>query len=97
MWPVVFFAFMRIVRGRAVRLVAPILLLALGSTLLIRTLFVPDVDPSRAITPPTPRIGLLIGAALACFWAPWRRRSTVTSIVPDLVGVGASRSLICSR
>ena len=89
-WPVVFFAGMRTVRGRATRLVGPILLLALGSTLLMRVLFVPDVDPSRVYYGTDTRAsGLLIGAALACFWAPWRRHSSSASIVPDLLGVGA--------
>jgi peptidoglycan/LPS O-acetylase OafA/YrhL len=89
-WPLVFAGAMRLVRGRAARLVIPIAAAALASTLLMRLLFVPDQDPSRVYYGTDTRAsGLLIGAALACFWHPWRQRSRVAPVVPDFVGIAA--------
>jgi peptidoglycan/LPS O-acetylase OafA/YrhL len=72
-WPVVLLAGLRLTKGNAERLVPAVVAGALGSTLLMAHLYVPDSDPSRVYYgTDTHSMGLLVGAALALWWAPWR-------------------------
>ncbi len=72
-WPLVFAVATTLVRGRTRALVLPFAAAAVASAVWMAVLFTPDVDPSRAYYGTDTRAaGLLVGAALACFWAPWR-------------------------
>ncbi len=90
LWPVVFAGLVRWVRGDARRLVLPLLGLAAASSALMALLFVPETDPSRVYYGTDTRAaGLLVGAALACWWAPWRgRRPGFTRSGPELEALG---------
>jgi peptidoglycan/LPS O-acetylase OafA/YrhL len=73
-WPIVLLGGMRLVKGRAVRLVPFIVAGAIGSTALMWIKYVPNTDPTRVYYgTDTHAMGLLTGAALACCWAPWKR------------------------
>lgn len=55
---------------------------AMGSTVLMASLYVPDVDPSRLYYGTDTRAtGLLIGAALACLWVPGGEASRASAAV----------------
>lgn len=55
---------------------------AMGSTVLMASLYVPDVDPSRLYYGTDTRAtGLLIGAALACLWVPGGEVSRASAAV----------------
>ncbi|MEI7556612.1 acyltransferase family protein [Candidatus Chlorohelix sp.] len=70
----------------------------IGSTLLMAALYLPDADPSRIYYGTDTRAaGLLIGAALAYFWTPWRmqsREDRVPPILLDIIGLAALGGLI---
>jgi peptidoglycan/LPS O-acetylase OafA/YrhL len=73
LWPLVFVLAMALVRGRTERLVVPIVLVALTSTVWMAIVFDPAGDASRAYFGTDTRAsGLLIGAAAAMVWTPWR-------------------------
>ncbi len=73
LWPLVFVLAMGLVRGRTERLVVPIVLAALASTVWMAIVFDPSGDASRAYFGTDTRAsGLLIGAAAAMVWTPWR-------------------------
>ena len=73
LWPLVFVLAMGLVRGRTERLVVPIVLVALASTVWMAIVFDPSGDASRAYFGTDTRAsGLLIGAAAAMVWTPWR-------------------------
>ena len=73
LWPLVFVVAVGLVRGRVERLVVPVLLVALASTVWMAAVFDPAADASRAYFGTDTRIsGLLIGAATAMVWTPWR-------------------------
>ena len=73
LWPLVFVLAMALVRGRTERLVVPIVLAALASTAWMAIVFDPSGDASRAYFGTDTRAsGLLIGAAAAMVWTPWR-------------------------
>lgn len=69
-----------------VRKVLALLILGIGiigSTLLMAALYIPNIDPSRIYYGTDTRAtGLLIGAALAYFWTPWRMQSREDRIPP---------------
>lgn len=55
---------------------------AVGSSILMASLYVPDVDPSRLYYGTDTRAGgLLIGAVLACLWVPGREKDRVSEAV----------------
>ncbi len=55
---------------------------AVASTMLMASLYVPDVDPSRLYYGTDTRAtGLLIGAALACLWVPSDKSSRASAAV----------------
>ncbi len=75
-WPVAFWAGLRLVGGKVHRLVVPIVALAIASSAWMAFLYDPNADPSRVYYGTDTRAaGLLLGAALACGFAPWRRRN----------------------
>lgn len=87
LWPVVLIGLLAW-RGTRERLVAPILGMAVGSAVLMAWLFDPTLDPSRVYYGTDTRIGtLLVGAALACVWAPDRLQPNVTAPARRLIGV----------
>ena len=97
-WPLVFVALMRATGNRARRLLVPVLAMAAVSALTMILLYRPD-DPDRAnflyLSTITRASGLLLGAALATRWTPWRwkgagRRHLVGL---DVVGFGAVAGL----
>ena len=97
-WPLVFVALMRATGNRARRLLLPVLAMAAVSALTMILLYRPD-DPDRAnflyLSTITRASGLLLGAALATRWTPWRwkgagRRHLVGL---DVVGFGAVAGL----
>lgn len=96
LWPVLFAVMMRFLRPHVALLV--IAVGAVASSLLMALLYQPDSDPSRLYYGTDTRAaGLLIGAALALVWAPWRRHVVVGRAkvaLPDIVGVSALAILI---
>jgi len=90
LWPMLFAAGVALLRRRGM-LVATVLA-ALASTALMWMLFVPGQDPSRVYYGTDTRAaGLLLGAALAFIWAPWRVHDLVLSrlrrLTVDVLGV----------
>ena len=95
-WPLVLWCGLGLRRsGR--RLVWWILVAAAGSAALMAALYEPGTDPSRVYYGTDTRVGaILIGAALACVWAPWRSKRKPTAAgrtVLALVGVAAIAGL----
>jgi peptidoglycan/LPS O-acetylase OafA/YrhL len=95
LWPLLLTAGMMLCR-RYVLLT--ILAGAAASTLLMASLYRPDVDPSRLYYGTDTRAaGLLIGAALAFVWVPGpsiSSRARITPLLLDVVGVAALGSLV---
>ena len=80
-WPLVLWCALGLLRHGS-RLVGWILGSALVSAGLMAVLYHPGTDPSRVYYGTDTRVGtILIGAALACVWSPWRlrRRPTVAA------------------
>lgn len=88
LWPVVLPLLLRR-RLRSLRLAGYLMAGACGSTLLMAALFTPSADPSRAYYGTDTRVAaILVGAALASVWAPWRvPRATPRSAGVFLKGV----------
>jgi peptidoglycan/LPS O-acetylase OafA/YrhL len=80
-------------RSKRMRLFVAIVAAALASSVLMWALYVPYTDPSRVYYGTDTRVGeLLIGAALAFLWAPWRltkRTGRGASLFYDVAGVVA--------
>ena len=71
-WPLVLWVGLGL-RRRAPRLFFWIAAAAAGSATLMAVLYEPGTDPSRVYYGTDTRAGaILLGAALACVWAPWR-------------------------
>jgi peptidoglycan/LPS O-acetylase OafA/YrhL len=71
-WPLVLWCGLGL-RRRSGRLVWWILAGAVASAGLMAAMYEPGTDPSRVYYGTDTRVGaILIGAALACVWAPWR-------------------------
>jgi peptidoglycan/LPS O-acetylase OafA/YrhL len=82
-WPVLLTAGLAIWRGKPERLATAILGLAGVSALLMAVLYTPGGDPSRVYYgTDTHASGLLIGAALAVVWPPWRLGRTTGAAAP---------------
>jgi peptidoglycan/LPS O-acetylase OafA/YrhL len=82
-WPLLLTAGVAIWRGKPERLAMAILGLAGVSTLLMAVLYTPGGDPSRVYYgTDTHASGLLIGAALAVVWPPWRLRGRTGAAAP---------------
>lgn len=98
LWPLLFVAGMRLLRGRGMLIVT--LAAALGSAVLMAVLYRPGTDPSRIYYGTDTRAaGVLFGAALAFLWnpgvvqLPTNRRS---GLIADIAGVLAlSGLLVC--
>jgi peptidoglycan/LPS O-acetylase OafA/YrhL len=72
LWPLILCGLL-IWRSHARRIVGPILLAIVGSTVLMALLYHPATDPSRVYFGTDTRVGtILVGAALACVWVPDR-------------------------
>ncbi len=72
-WPLILFGLLVVFHNKTSRIVMAILAMAAASALLMAVLYTPDTDPSRVYYGTDTRAsGLLIGAALAFLWAPWR-------------------------
>ena len=70
-WPLLFIAGMRFLRPAGLLLAT--IATAFASALLMALLYQPGFDPSRIYYGTDTRVaGLLLGAALAMVWAPWR-------------------------
>jgi len=99
-WPLIFGGLMTVWghRRHRNRLLAAVLGGALASTLLMAILYHPGQDPSRVYYGTDTRAaGLLIGAALALVWSPWRLSPRITlggRVLLDLAGV-AGVALLC--
>jgi peptidoglycan/LPS O-acetylase OafA/YrhL len=82
-WPMLLTAGLAVWRGKPERLAIAILGLAGVSTLLMAVLYRPGGDPSRVYyATDTHASGLLIGAALAVVWPPWRIRGKTGAAAP---------------
>ena len=95
LWPLLLVTGMMLFRGRAL----PVVLAgAVGSALLMATLYQPGVDPSRIYYGTDTRAaGLLLGAALAFVWVPGRfgrRTGGIAPLVLDVVGLAALGALV---
>lgn len=99
-WPLIFTGLMAVWGRRRDRgrLLAAVVGGAVASTLLMALLYHPGSDPTRVYYGTDTRAaGLLIGAALALVWAPWRLTPRITlagRLVLDGVGV-AGVALLC--
>jgi peptidoglycan/LPS O-acetylase OafA/YrhL len=95
-WPLLFVGGMKLL-GRT-KLFIAVVAGAVGSTLLMASLYQPGVDASRIYYGTDTRAGgLLFGAALAFFWGPNRLRAQVGRFAPillDLVGAIALATLV---
>jgi peptidoglycan/LPS O-acetylase OafA/YrhL len=106
LWPLLLVAGTMLFRGR---MLVVVLAGAVGSALLMATLYEPNVDPSRIYYGTDTRaVGLLLGAALAFVWVPgrvrpdrhrhpgWLRRrwGWTAPLLLDLVGLVALGGLI---
>ncbi len=73
LWPLVFVGAITLVRGRVERLVLPLIVAAVASSVWMAILFDPGADASRVYFGTDTHIsGLLLGAAAAMVWTPWR-------------------------
>jgi peptidoglycan/LPS O-acetylase OafA/YrhL len=73
LWPLMFWGLLKIFGKRPARLVAVIVTGAIASTILMWALFPGIDDPTRVYYGTDTRAaGLLLGAALAIVWPPWR-------------------------
>jgi peptidoglycan/LPS O-acetylase OafA/YrhL len=73
LWPLLLTGGLVLFRGRRERLAVAIVSLAAFSALLMAVIYSPGGDPSRVyFGTDTHASGLLIGAALAAVWPPWR-------------------------
>lgn len=97
-WPILFGLMLRRVKGKVDRLFLPLMIAALASAFLMAWLFVPDADPSRVYYGTDTRAaGILLGAALACIWMPWRSRVAAAAKagpILEVVGVLAGLFLL---
>ncbi|HEX5504293.1 MAG TPA: acyltransferase family protein [Thermomicrobiales bacterium] len=95
-WPLVLAVALR--RWPRRRVLGGILAGAVASWALMALLYRPGADPSRVYYGTDTRAaGLLVGAALAFAWAPWRERQRepwVGRAVLDLAGLGALGALV---
>ncbi len=79
-WPVLATGALAVLGRRGLLLLA--VAGAVGSTVLMASLYIPDVDPSRLYYGTDTRAtGLLIGAALACLWVPGGESSRASAAV----------------
>ncbi len=93
LWPLVLWCGLGL-RRRASKLVWWILAGAVGSAALMAALYKPGTDPSRVYYGTDTRAAaLLIGAALACVWAPWRFKRTPRWPARTLLGAAAVAAL----
>jgi peptidoglycan/LPS O-acetylase OafA/YrhL len=95
-WPLVLWCALGL-RRHAHRLVWWILAAAVASAALMAALYEPGTDPSRVYYGTDTRVGaILMGAALACVWAPWRSKReprVAGRIVLAMAGIGALAGL----
>ena len=95
LWPLVFVVAMGLVRGRTQRLALPVFVVALASTVWMAVIFDPSADASRAYFGTDTRAsGLLIGAATAMVWTPWRWPRAGRWRLPGLDGLGWAALLL---
>ncbi|MDO8669882.1 MAG: acyltransferase [Dehalococcoidia bacterium] len=95
-WPLLFAIGIRLLRRRG--LLFAILAGIVASTVWMAMLYQPEVDSARIyFGTDTRAAGLLVGAALAFVWSPWRlpaRAGLARSLSLDAVGLGALGLLI---
>jgi peptidoglycan/LPS O-acetylase OafA/YrhL/CubicO group peptidase (beta-lactamase class C family) len=91
-WPLLFVAGLRLLRPTGLLLTT--LLLAAGSAFLSATLYDPGADPSRIYYGTDTRAsGILLGAALAMLWAPWRQPALSSRRLGRALDVGGLLAL----
>ena len=89
LWPLVFGAVAVALGPRSGRLAQLLLVGVAASLVWMIVLFSPDADPSRVYYGTDTRAaGLLVGAAAAVLWSPWRLRPTERSAGVLLDGMG---------
>lgn len=100
LWPLVMAAGFAVFRRRRRFLALGVLAAAVGSALLMGLLYDPGGDPSRVFYgTDTHASGLMIGAALAFVWPPWRLSQETgrrAPLVLDIVGLLALGALLWS-
>jgi peptidoglycan/LPS O-acetylase OafA/YrhL len=75
LWPLILFAALKVWGGQRKRILLGVLAGVVVSTVLMAVLYRPFHDPSRVYYGTDTRVAaLLLGAALAFVWAPWRLR-----------------------
>src|SRR5262245_21902618 len=98
LWPLLLAGGLALWGTRRHRLLIAIVCAALVSAILMAVLYVPYTDPSRVYYGSDTRANaILIGAALAMVWAPWRltkRTGRTAPIAYDAVGI-VSVALLC--
>ncbi len=94
LWPLILFGLL-LWRRRASRVVGPILLAIVGSTVLMAVLYHPATDPSRVYYGTDTRMEtILVGAALACVWLPDRLVGDVSPRARLLIEGAGTAALI---
>jgi peptidoglycan/LPS O-acetylase OafA/YrhL len=94
LWPLILFGLL-LWRRRASRIVGPILLAIVGSTVLMAVLYHPATDPSRVYYGTDTRMEtILVGAALACVWLPDRLVGDVSPRARLLIEGAGTAALI---
>jgi peptidoglycan/LPS O-acetylase OafA/YrhL len=90
-WPLAFVGLLRIVGGRAVRALPVLAGLALASAAVMVVTYTPERINLLYLGTHTRAAGLLVGAALACVWTPWRWPGAGSRKLAamDVAGLGA--------
>jgi peptidoglycan/LPS O-acetylase OafA/YrhL len=98
LWPLILAGLLAVWGTKRRRILGAIVAGAIVSTLLAAVLYVPYTDPSRVYYGTDTRAtALLIGAALAFVWAPWRlskQTGRTAPVVIDVVGMAAIVGLL---
>ncbi len=95
LWPLILFAALKVWGGQRKRILLGVLAGVVVSTVLMAVLYRPFHDPSRVYYGTDTRVAaLLLGAALAFVWAPWRLRGKAGHNAGAVLDVAAGISAL---
>jgi peptidoglycan/LPS O-acetylase OafA/YrhL len=95
LWPLILFAALKTWGGQRKRILLGVLAGVVASTVLMAVLYRPFHDPSRVYYGTDTRVAaLLLGAALAFVWAPWRLRGKTGHNAGAVLDVAAGVSAL---
>jgi peptidoglycan/LPS O-acetylase OafA/YrhL len=95
LWPIILLVSLKVWRGRKKRILLGVLAGVVASTVLMAVLYRPFHDPSRVYYGADTRAAaLLLGAALAFVWAPWRLQGRTGRNAGKVLDVAAGVSVL---